>query len=224
LSTLASQTAVAISTSRAFMSAEIGRQRLAGILASSPDPILVTDQHNHLILANMAASQILGLHVEPEMEYPIERVIANKELQNLLRDTSIENKSVEISMGKGQIYLGAVSNLVADGQRIGRVCVLRDITRFKELDTLKSEFVSTVSHDLRTPLSLVRGYATMLEMVGQLNEQQTSYVQKIVGGVDSMTHLVNNLLDLGRVEAGVGLQLEMVSASDIADRAVANQR
>jgi signal transduction histidine kinase len=61
----------------------------------------------------------------------------------------------------------------------------------------------------------MRGYATMLEMVGELNEQQEGYVRNIVIGVESMSRLVNNLLDLGRIEAGVGLQLEMVPVVDV---------
>jgi two-component system NtrC family sensor kinase len=83
------------------------------------------------------------------------------------------------------------------------------------MDELKSDFVSTVSHDLRSPLTLMRGYATMLEMVGELNEQQQNYVHKIITGIESMSHLVQNLLDLGRIEAEVGLKLDMVSAPDI---------
>jgi signal transduction histidine kinase len=67
----------------------------------------------------------------------------------------------------------------------------------------------------------MRGYATMLEMVGELNDQQKTYTQKIVIGVESMARLVNNLLDLGRIEAGVGLQLEKVAIAEIIDR-VAN--
>jgi signal transduction histidine kinase len=101
---------------------------------------------------------------------------------------------------------------------VGRVCVLRDITYFKELDELKSEFVATVSHDLRSPLTLMRGYATMLEMVGELNEQQVNYVRKIVGSVESMSRLVNNLLDLGRIDAGIDLQLEFVPVRDVIER------
>src|SRR5690606_9266697 len=103
----------------------------------------------------------------------------------------------------GRVYYATVSTVQADGQRVGRVCVLRDVTYYMELDALKSEFVATVSHDLRSPLTLMRGYATMLEMVGELNEQQVSYVRKIIGGVESMSRLVNNLLDLGRIEAGI---------------------
>ena len=98
--------------------------------------------------------------------------------------------------------------------------MLRDISQLKEMDELKSDFVSTVSHDLRSPLTLMRGYATMLEMVGELNEQQQNYVHKIITGVESMSHLVQNLLDLGRIEAEVGLKLDMISAPDIVTEVV----
>ena len=83
---------------------------------------------------------------------------------------------------------------------------------------MKSEFVATVSHDLRSPLTLMRGYATMLEMVGELNEQQQGYVRKIISGVENMSRLVNNQLDLGRIEFGVGLQVEHVTVLDIIER------
>jgi len=110
--------------------------------------------------------------------------------------------------------------VLADGQRVGRVCILRDITYLKQLDSLKSEFVATVSHDLRSPLTLIRGYATMLDMVGDLNEQQQNYVRKVVNNVEGMTRLVNNLLDLGRIEAGIGLQLEIVSVPELVERVI----
>ncbi len=110
--------------------------------------------------------------------------------------------------------------MIADGRPVGRVCVLRDVTHFKELDALKSEFVSTVSHDLRSPLTLVRGYATMLRMSSELNEEQKGYITKIVVGVESMTRLVNNLLDLGRIEAGIGLQIDKVQAMEVAEAVI----
>jgi signal transduction histidine kinase len=62
----------------------------------------------------------------------------------------------------------------------------------------------------------------MMEMVGELNEQQSSYIKKIILGVETMARLVNNLLDLGRIEAGVDLQLEMVSVEDIVERVTSN--
>jgi PAS domain S-box-containing protein len=224
VSTLAGQAALAAANSKLFQSAEIGRQRLAAILASNPDPVLVTDHKNHLLLSNPAAWQVLGFGAETGAGMPIERVTSNKELTKLLRQGADDRQSAEVTLLNGKIYLATASSVISDGQRMGRVCVLRDITYFKELDQAKSEFVSTVSHDLRSPLTLMRGYATMLEMVGELNEQQSGYIRKIVGAVEGMSHLVNNLLDLGRIEAGVDLQLEMVLVHDVVERVISNEQ
>jgi len=101
---------------------------------------------------------------------------------------------------------------------------MRDVTYFKELDALKSEFVDTVSHDLRSPLTLMRGYAIMLQMVGDLNEQQESYIKNIISGVEKMSRMVNNLLDLGRIEMGVDLQIETVDALDILEQVTGSLR
>jgi PAS domain S-box-containing protein len=220
LATLAGQAALAAANTRLFLTAEIGRQRLEAILDSTPDPVLVTDQRNRLLLLNPAAWQVLGLGVEAGKGQPVDEVIAQDRLVDLLRSTANEKQSAELVLPDGQVYLATASSVMADGRRVGRVCVLRDVTHFKELDSLKSDFVSTVSHDLRSPLTLIRGYATMLQMVGDLNEQQNGYVRKIIGGVESMSRLVNNLLDLGRIEAGVGLQLEMQPVQDVIERVV----
>ena len=162
--------------------------------------------------------QVLGLPAETDEELPLSEVIPHQELLDLLHEDGVDNQSVEITLPSGDIYLATASSVLADGQKVGRVCLLRNITHLKELDTMKSEFVSTVSHDLRNPLTLMRGYATMLEMVGELNEQQTGYVRKIVGSVEDMSRLVNSLLDLGRIESGVDLQLELISVQELIER------
>ena len=92
---------------------------------------------------------------------------------------------------------------------------MQDITHFKELDSMKSDFVATVSHDLRSPLTLMRGNVTMFQMLGELNEQQKTFLKKIVKGVEDMSHLVNNLLNIGRMESGMGLQPERVNAQEL---------
>ena len=218
LTTLAGQAALAASNNHLFRSAEVGRQRLAAILASTPDPVLVTDQRNRLLLSNPAAGQVLGAAVGDGEGQAIEKLVTQKSLLDILQTTSSDKLSAEVVVPNGQVYLATASPVVADGRLVGRVCILRDVTHFKELDTMKTEFVNTVSHDLRSPLTLMRGYATMLEMVGVLNEQQKGYVAKMTIGVDSMTRLVNNLLDLGRIDVGVGLQLETVLLQDIIER------
>ncbi len=217
VTTLAGQAALAAANTRLFLTAEYGRQRLAAILASTPDPVLVTDHHDHLLLVNPVAWQALGMGVDLIEGKPVNEAIKIPELAKLLQSSFEDLEPVEVSLPDERVYLAMASNILADDLQIGRVCVLRDITHFKELDALKSEFVSTVSHDLRSPLTLMRGYTTMLEMVGELNEQQAGYVRKIVVGVESMSRLVNNLLDLGRIEAGIGLQLEMLSIPDVVD-------
>jgi len=217
LSTLAGQAALAASNARLFRTAEVGRQRLAAILASTPDPVLVTDQENRLILANPAAKRALGAPAGGAEGQPTERVIGQQELRDLLQELADGKKSAEVVLPDGKVYFATASAVLADGRPVGRVCVLRDVTHFKELDALKSDFVSSVSHDLRSPLTLMRGYATMLEMAGKLNDQQRDYVAKMVVGVESMARLVNNLLDLGRIDAGVGLQVEKVDVRAVTE-------
>ncbi len=150
----------------------------------------------------------------------MEKIIQQGELVRLLTGFSQDRLSTEVRLPDGLMYMATASTVMAGDRPVGRICVLRDITHLKELDQLKSDFVSTVSHDLRSPLTLMRGYATMLEMVGELNEQQTNYVRKMVTGVENMTRLVNTLLDLGRIEAGLALQLEAIPIHDIVDRVV----
>jgi PAS domain S-box-containing protein len=224
LTTLAGLAAMAAANTQLFLNAEIGRQRLASILDSTPDPVLVTDQQNRLLLANPAAWQLLNIGAEVGEGQMVSQAIKRPELVRLLSNVVEDRLSAEVPFQDGKVYLAIASSVYADGQRAGRICVMRDITHFKEVDTLKSEFVATVSHDLRSPLMMMRGYITMLEMVGELNEQQTGYMRKIMKGVEDMTRLVNNLLDLGRIEAGLELNLEMIVISELIGKVIGSMQ
>lgn len=216
--TLAGQAALAISNTSLYQNVVSSRRQLEAILNSTPDPVLVTDQHNRLLLANQAANHALGLDGGSSAGQPTERVIQQRVLFDLLQASTQQQQSAEIVLKDQRTYLATASTVKVDGQPVGRVCILRDVTHFKELDTMKSQFVSTVSHDLRSPLTLMRGYATMLPTVGEMNEQQQGYARKIITGVEDMTRLVNNLLDLGRIEVGVGLEVGNVAVLDILER------
>jgi PAS domain S-box-containing protein len=205
---------------RLLSAAEVGRQRLSAILASTPDPVLVTDSENHLLLANPAAREALGAEVGEGEGRPVREMITQRPLLAILLAAREEQRSTEVELPDGRTYLATASPVMIGETQVGRVCILRDVTHFKELDTLKTEFVSTVSHDLRSPLTLIRGYATMLELVGDLNDQQRVYSRNITAGVENMTRLTNNLLDLGRIEAGVGLRLEALDVPEVVDRVV----
>lgn len=218
LSTLAGEMALAASNARLYATAEAGRQRLQAVLASTPEPVLVFDQDGRLLLLNPAALQVPGLIQNGQEGRLVKEVVSIPELARFISGPlDHHTASREITLPNGKVYYTSISPVYSDNLALGRVCLLRDITHFKELDQMKSDFVATVSHDLRSPLTLMRGYATMLQMVGDLNEQQSNYVKKIVGGVENMTRLVSNLLDLGRIEAGIGLQLERVTVQQIAE-------
>jgi len=221
LSTLAGQASVAATNSQLYATAEIGRQRLEAVLASTPEPVLVIDEKLRLLLLNPAALQIPGLVLSPIPGHPIDQVIGQDRILELVSLNPLDHLvSREVKLSTDRIYFISVAPVTAEGRSVGRICIMRDITHYKELDTLKSDFVSTVSHDLRSPLTLMRGYTTMLQMVGELNEQQKGYVAKIIAGVESMSRLVGNLLDLGRIEAGIGLKIEKISAVDILDKVI----
>jgi two-component system phosphate regulon sensor histidine kinase PhoR len=217
ISTVAGQAALAAANTRLYLSAELGRQRMEAILASTTDPVLVTDYQDNLLLINPAARDLLGANDVQLHGRPVREAISERTLRDLLlSDPNGSDRSpVEIKFRNGRVFYTTAAPIMIDEKPMGRICMLRDVTHYKELDALKSEFVDTVSHDLRNPLTLMRGHATMVQMVGELNSQQTEYLQKIVQGVESMSRLVNNLLDLGRIEAGVGLRLESVPAAEV---------
>ncbi len=218
LTTLARQAAMSASNARLFHSAEIGRRRLESVLSSSPDPILVISNQNRSILANPAAAQVFSFHLEKSKGTPIEELISHEKLVNLLRSSLYDQQSEEIVMPDGRVFFTFVSVIRAEGRSTGRACIMRDVTHFKKIDELKTEFVATVSHDLRSPLQLIRGYASMIQMIGGLTDQQNGYIRQILSSVENMSKLVSNLLDLGRIEAGVGLQLEKVPIREIIER------
>jgi signal transduction histidine kinase len=224
LSTLAVQASLGVGNARSYLEAEIGRQRLEAILHATPDPVLVTDHKNQIYLANAAAISFMIDSSMPIEGLPIEKVLEQPELIAVIKSADHDLQTVEIALPDGRYYYATASSILAEGKWVGRVCILQEITRFKELDALKSEFVNSVSHDLRSPLALMQGYATMLQMVGDLNEQQTSYVRKIIQGVENMARLVSNLLDLGRIETGVGLKLEKVPIVELVERVAGAQQ
>jgi PAS domain S-box-containing protein len=209
LSTLASETAVLIENARLFQLAESGRRRLAAILSSTSDAILVTDRDDCLLLVNPAAERALGIPAEElvgkkVVETPLDPALVRILTEPLGRSGPLVE---EVPLPGGRVFYASASTILsAEGENMGRVVVMRDITHFKELDEMKSEFVATVSHDLRAPLTFIRGYASMLPMAGDLTPKQQEYLDKIFSGIEQMSTLVENLLNLQRIEAGVGLE------------------
>lgn len=218
--TLGGQAALAAANARLFLSAEIGRQRLESIIISTPDPVIVTDEKDNLLFTNPAAQERFNLYDEQLMGVHISKLISNTDVLDLLGKADIQPTTEELKFADGDTYIATASLVEVSGKRVGRICILRDVSSFKQLDALKSEFVSTVSHDLRSPIALIQGYTSMLKMVGELNEQQMSYLNKISSETEKISHLVANLLDLSRIEAGIGLRLERKPVDEVIHQVV----
>jgi len=209
LSTLASQTSVLVENARLFQTAEGERRRLAAILSSTTDAVVVTDLENRIVLVNPAAERVFDIQGERISDQEIDETSLPKVLVDVLQEPLHLNEALtrELTLADGRtLYANLSAILSADGHRLGRVSVMRDITQLKELDELKSDFVATVSHDLRAPLTFMRGYVAMLPKLGDLNQSQQECIEKVLHGVSQMASLVDDLLDLGRIEAKAGLE------------------
>ena len=206
LSTLAGQAAVVAANAQLFEDVEEERGRLKAILSSTNDVVIVVDAQGRVLLSNPAATRAYGIIPHQVVGKPLEEAITDEPLRDLLTRPMEAGSALtdEVLAPDGRTFSASVSSLAGGG----RVVTLRDITYLKELDQMKSDFVNTVSHDLRSPLTYMRGYTTMIPMAGELNERQQGFVDKILGGIEQMTELIDDLLDIGKIEAGVGIEIE----------------
>jgi signal transduction histidine kinase len=204
-----------------YFNSEIVKKRLESVLASTPEPVLVVSDDLSLLIANKAAREVPGLITLSDETTPLSIQLGFQSLIDFLSlDTRVAKKEKELRLEDGKIYEVSVSPVEIEDSTIGKVCVLRDITEFRELEKLKSDFVATVSHDLRAPMGILRGYASMIQMVGDLSQQQKEYSDKIIHGLENLDQMVEKLLDIGRIESGMSLQLENVAPFELIDNAI----
>jgi PAS domain S-box-containing protein len=210
-----------------FEAIERERGRLKAILDSTTDAILVTDSRGHLILANPAAEHTFGFKASETVARPLAQVIVNESLEQLFTKPVQGQQAIiqEVPLSDGRtLYASAATIADGDGRAIGRVAVMRDITALKELEAMRDEFVATVSHDLRSPLTFMRGYVAMIPTAGDLNEKQQEFVARILRGIDQMSELIDDLLDIGRIEAGVGVEMAPCAVGVLARMVVADSQ
>lgn len=207
LETLAEQAAKAAVNARLYSSANVGRQRLESLLQADPDAIVILDEMERVAFANSAANQMLQTK-DATNPSSIER----PQLSALLAAVGETSAEIEIDNVK---YLATVNPLGDGNQRIGKVIRLQDLAQVRQAETARKEFLSTLSHDLHDPLELTKGYLNMLGMVGDLNEQQTGYIQKIEHNLENISRLAASLLDLERISGLKGLDLQPFSFADL---------
>ncbi len=214
LETLASQAAAAATNARHYVNAKLGQQRLEAVLMVDPAPILLTDPKQNLVFVNSEAARILALKNDLSPSTPVQLALKNKQVLALLAKAGSKPQSAEVQVD-GNTYSAVVSPIWANAELIGFACTLRDVTQAKQAAVARADFLGTFGHDLRDPLELTRGYLSMLTMVGELNQQQSGYVQKIEQNIENISRMASNLLGADRLEIRGGLELEIFAVRDI---------
>ena len=187
-------------------------QRYEYIFANIDDGVLILDDDGKIQLMNRAMIIAFDLPDKGYRGRPVLEIINHSDVSVLLnRAQMVPLKYHEINFDDGRVYNAQYTPL----KGVGSVITMQDISYLKQVDRMKSDFVHTVSHDLRSPLTSVLGYTELVGRVGELNEQQNEFLNHIRSSVESITSLVNDLLDLSRLEAGFDTRREVIRIENV---------
>lgn len=210
----------------------VEKKKVETILASIEEALVVFNLNNQITDINFAARKLLDLELRDCLGKTCFEVFANKSLCDQVSEAvktglkpDIREDDSYITIKKSEVikhYFFAVNVFRAEAESLsGVVLLLRDVTRLKEVERLKSEFVMAASHELRTPLtSIGMSIDLLLENSAQnLNSRQTELLQAAHEETNRLKALVNDLLDLSKIETGkIDLDIETVPVHQIAER------
>lgn len=193
-------------------------RRLEALIHSLQDGLILEDLQGKIRYANPRIAELAGIENQLVTQVPAhqvyERILGNaldqKQAVQLLDSlkNGDEQCSGEITLSfegrRFDLNLQTFDVTDANQQPIGRGLIIQDVTRTKEIDRMKSSLVSTVSHELRTPLAAIKGYTTTLlaDDVDWDPKAQREFLEIILSETDRLGDLVNDLLDMSRIEAG----------------------
>jgi two-component system NtrC family sensor kinase len=187
---------------------EAERTRLETVINSIHDNVMILDQENRIILLNPAMCRSFKLDEKTSIGKLAVDVIDHPDMHAMLTG-SMDNdpfKYYEISFPDGRVGSAQITNI----PDIGYAITMQDITYLKEVDRVRNEVINTVSHDLRSPLTSVIGYTELITRSGELNDNQKEFLKRIQESVEHITTLINDLLELGSIEAGLDTRRELV--------------
>ena len=183
------------------------------IIFSISDAVIVTNRFDELILGNEAAEDLLGFRLSAGMRRNVEQVIGDAELVRMIRETRSHGRSQSRKVvehviehaGAERTFAVTLSCVVAPTDEVsGVVAVLHDVTREKEIAKMKTDFVSNVSHELKTPLASIKAYVEMLQD-GEVEDEATAneFYGIIAKESERLHRLIENILSISRIESGV---------------------
>ncbi len=214
--------------------------RSAAILESVADGVVVTGSDDRISFLNASVERILTADAAALRGQPLEALIAlfgaaGSEWLDAVRRwsaapgsyTAGDSYAARLELSNDRVAMIHVAPVVLETDFLGTVSILRDVTHEVEVDRLKSEFVATASHELRTPITSMKGYVEMLQMGagGALNENQLHFLEIVARNINRLNTLVDGMLDISRIEtAKVALAQEQLDLPQIAADAIGEIR
>lgn len=195
------------------------KEQMNTILHSIGEGVFVIDKDNNVVLANIIAAELSGYNLQEMLGknyasvlnfvYDKDGTVNDRFIHNAIATGTIQHISHDTNLLRRDNTKVAISASVAplkdkNGQIAGCVVVFNDVTKERDVDRMKTEFISLASHQLRTPLSAMKWFAEMLLNgdAGALNDEQKEFTDKIYQSNERMIALVNSLLNLSRIESG----------------------
>ncbi len=197
-----------VATRTAQLSMEMGR--LEAILTSMAEGVLVTDRDNRVILFNPAAQTIFDLVPFRVVGQPLEQMCCG-ELSKLLdwileikgSNLPVPNRQEEMTVKGKQLKVNLASMADDAGQFAGTVISVRDISGEEQIDRMKTDFISTVSHELKTPLTSMKGSLQLLLNRGKwLTDTERQLLAICLRNTQRLIRLITEILDISKIESG----------------------
>jgi PAS domain S-box-containing protein len=233
------QAAIAVRNARLYQQLERERGRLETIIENSADGIMILDPNLRVLVMNQALAAMTGAIPEKAIGRPCHQVLTLQNVQgdDLCQETPPISLPEKVSFrcdgdlvrpGGGRVTVAVTyTPLHEDGQLVNVIVNVLDITRFREEEEMKSTFISMISHELKTPVALIKGYAQTLARPDAKWDEETARqgLQIIEEEADRLEAHINNLLDVSRIQAG-GLRLELsdVNLSHLLERIAQDYR
>ena len=194
------------------------KSRIEAIIAQMQDAIVGVSEKGEILFLNQLAARLIGLDEHKTIGQNVEELMGRNELlRNIIKPQS-ENRTLKIYADERESYFQLESReiivpnietdedqpILASSRSAGNVYVLKNVTQFKELDQAKTNFIATVSHELKTPLSSIKMSLKLLSdiRVGEMNGEQLELLQHIQEDSDRLLKITSELLDLSQVESG----------------------
>jgi len=198
-------------------------ERIDAILKSIADGLIVTDDQNRVVLMNRAAEDLLGVRFSEVIDCPLDFAIVDPALRQKVKETmgkkTTEDRfdfDIEGDDSKHRRIMRARSSIIPDkvGRESGIVTIIHDVTHEREVDRMKTEFISTAAHELRTPLTSIQGFSEILMLRDDLTpDDKKKYLEYINNEAAALNIIINDLLDISRIESGRGFSLNKVACN-----------